>query len=94
MSGHHIVPLKTNLITLIVLLFLTAFTVFSATQWHFGGALNLILAMCIASVKAFIVFSWFMHLKYDNKLNRAIAVGGILFLGLFVGFAYVDLFYR
>ena len=94
MAGHHIVPLKTNIITLLALLVLTLLTVITATQVHLGGAGNLILAMFIAGCKAFIVFSWFMHLKYDTVANRVIAVCGLVFLGLFVGFAYVDLFYR
>jgi cytochrome c oxidase subunit 4 len=90
----HIVPLKTNLKTLIVLIILTALTVITAKYVHLGRNGNLILAMFIASVKATIVFGWFMHLKYDGLLNRVIAVCGIGFLFLFFIFAYIDLFYR
>ena len=94
MAGHHVVPLKTNIITLLALLILTALTVYTATQIHLGGKGNLILAMFIAGCKAFIVLGWFMHLKYDTVMNRAIAICGIFFLALFVGFAYIDAFYR
>jgi cytochrome c oxidase subunit 4 len=92
--SHHIVPLKINLTTLSVLVALTAITVITAKFVHLGGAGNLILAMAIASVKATIVLGWFMHLKYDGLMNRVIAVCALAFLALFVGFAYIDLFYR
>ena len=90
----HIVPLNTNLKTLAALVTLTLITVFTAKFVHLGGAGNLILAMFIASIKAGIVFSWFMHLKYDGLMNRVIALCGVAFLLLFVGFAYIDVFFR
>lgn len=94
MAGHHVVPLKTNIMTLLALLVLTALTVYTATQIHLGGKGNLILAMVIASCKAFIVLGWFMHLKYDGLLNRVVAVCGLAFLALFIGFSYLDIFSR
>jgi cytochrome c oxidase subunit 4 len=92
--AHHIVPLKTNITTLLVLIALTVITVITAKYVHLGGTGNLILAMAIACTKATVVFGWFMHLKYDGMMNRAFAIGGILFLLLFVGLSYVDLFFR
>lgn len=91
MAGHHVVPFSTNIKTLGALLVLTVLTVYTATQIHLGGAGNLILAMVIASCKAFIVLGWFMHLKYDSVMNRVIAVCGVAFLALFVGIAYLDI---
>lgn len=90
----HIVPLKTNLKTLAVLIFLTVATVVTAKTLHLGRSGNLILAMAIATVKASIVFGWFMHLKYDGMMNRVIAICGVGFLFLFFIFSYIDLFYR
>ena len=91
--AHHIVPMKTNLITLGVLVLLTLLTVITAKQVDLGDY-NLLLAMFIATVKVTVVLGWFMHLKYDGMLNRAIAVCGIFFLLLFFGFSYIDLFFR
>lgn len=91
--AHHIVPLKTNFITLIALIILTVLTVLTAKYVHIGD-MNLVLAMFIASVKVSIVLGWFMHLKYDGLMNRVIALTAIFFLLLFVGFAYIDLFFR
>lgn len=89
----HVVPLKTNLVTLVTLVILTVVTVLTAKYVDLGEY-NLLLAMFIASCKAFVVFNWFMHLKYDGMMNRAIALCGVAFLFLFVGFSYVDLFFR
>lgn len=92
--AHHIVPLKTNLTTLGILVVLTVVTVLTAKFVHLGGAGNLILAMFIASTKATVVLGWFMHLKYDGMMNRAIALSGMAFLFLFVGLSYLDIFFR
>jgi cytochrome c oxidase subunit 4 len=91
--AHHIVPLKTNLITLLSLVGLTIITVLTAKFVDLGDY-NLLLAMFIACIKASIVLGWFMHLKYDGMMNRTIALCGVGFLLLFVGFSYIDLFFR
>ncbi len=85
----HIVPLKTNLITLASLVTLTIFTVLTA-KFVDLGSYNLVLAMAIACTKAFIVFSWFMHLKYDGLMNRVIALCGGAFLALFLVISIID----
>ena len=51
------------------------------------GKLNLVVAVVIASIKASLVVTFFMHLKYDNKFNALILVVSLLFIGVF--FAYV-----
>jgi len=94
MAGHHIVPLKTNIITLLSLVVLTAVTVLTAKFIHLGDWGNLLLAMFIACCKATIVFGWFMHLKYEGLMNRTIALCGGAFLFLFILFAYLDIFFR
>ncbi len=91
--AHHIVELKTNVTTLLTLVVLTIITVLTAKYVDLGDY-NLVLAMFIATIKATVVLGWFMHLKYDGLMNRAIAVCGIFFLFLFVGFSYLDLFFR
>ena len=52
--AHHIVPLKTNLITLLSLVGLTIITVLTAKFVDLGDY-NLLLAMFIACIKASIV---------------------------------------
>jgi cytochrome c oxidase subunit 4 len=89
----HIVPTKTNLVTLSVLLVLTILTVFTAKFVDLGN-LNLALAMLIASVKAATVLLWFMHLKYDGMFNRVIVLSAFAFLFLMYGLSAADLFTR
>lgn len=92
MSGH-IVPLKTNLKTFGALVVLTIVTVYTA---HFVdlGWFNLPLAMIIASAKAIVVALWFMHLKYDTAVNRAIVVFALSFVALLFVFSAIDIFTR
>jgi cytochrome c oxidase subunit 4 len=79
---HHILPLQTYFNVFIALICLTVVTVLVA-QYDFG-ALNLLVAMIIAGVKATLVALIFMHLKYDNKIYAVIFVGALLFLAVFI----------
>jgi caa(3)-type oxidase subunit IV len=90
---HHITPLKTFLKVYASLIALTIFTVYTATQWNLGW-FNTPLAMIIATTKAAIVALWFMHLKYDTKLNRVVFLSAFFFLMLFFGLTAMDLFTR
>lgn len=87
-SGHHIVPMKTYTSVFIALLVLTAITVLVA-QFDFG-ALNGVIAMFVATIKASLVALFFMHLKYEEKANAACLIGAFLFLGLFLTLSALD----
>lgn len=84
-SGHdHAIPLKVYFNVLGALLVLTVITV-AAARVDFGQ-LNTIIALGIASVKAFLVLSYFMHLKYDDRTFWVIfgtAIFGLLVLYFF-----------
>jgi cytochrome c oxidase subunit 4 len=58
------------------------------------GAMNTVIAMLVATVKASFVLAFFMHLKYDNLLNRVIFGSGFFFLMLLIAFSAVDIFTR
>lgn len=90
---HHITPLNTFLKVYGALIALTVFTVYTATQWHLGW-LNTPLAMLIATIKVIIVMLWFMHLKYDTKLNKVTIFSAFFFLFVFFGLAALDVFTR
>lgn len=74
---------------LIALLILTIITV-AAAGVNFGP-LNVVIALGIASIKASLVALFFMHLRWEKKINAIIAVAGFLFLGLFLLFSALDL---
>jgi len=75
-------------ITLVVLLILTAITV-GASYINFGSG-NVVIALFIATVKGIIVALIFMHLLHDKPVNAVIAVAGVIFLGIFLLFDFLD----
>lgn len=91
MDAHaHIVPAKVYGIILGALLVLTAITV-AAAGIHFGSpAVNVVVALTIATVKASLVALYFMHLRYDKPLNAVIFVSGLFALGVFLMATFGD----
>lgn len=87
-SEHHIIPLQVYLKIFATLIFLTIITVW-VTRFDFG-AFNAVVAFLIASVKASLVLGYFMHLKYDNMMNRVIFISGVFFLIVLYFFCFVD----
>ncbi len=90
---HHITPIKTFLMVYASLIALTIITVLTALNLDIG-VLNTPLAMLIATIKVLIVMAWFMHLKYDNRLNRLTIASAFFFLLLFYGITAADVFTR
>lgn len=89
---HHIIPLPVYYQVIGALLVLTVITV-AAARVDFG-ALNTVIALAIASVKAGLVLAFFMHLKYDDRLY-AVAFGtGIFFLILLYFISWLDIYTR
>jgi len=91
-GSHHIIPIPVYVGVLVVLLIGTAITV-EVAQFDFG-AMNTVIAMLVATVKASFVLAFFMHLKYDNMLNRVIFGSGFFFLMLLIAFSVADIFTR
>ena len=83
-------PPRTFTITLLALVLLTFITV-AASYVNFGSdAVNVVIALTIATIKASLVAMIFMHLRWDKPVNGLIAVGGFLFLGIFLMFCVID----
>lgn len=89
---HHIISIGTYALVLIALFVGTVITV--AVSYVDLGKLNMVVAMGVASVKAFFVLAYFMHLKYDNMLNRVIFLSAFGFLALLFAFSMVDIITR
>ena len=88
-NSEHIIPVRTYLIIGATLLVLTAITVYTALEWHFGPW-NLVIAMIIAATKGSLVALYFMHLKYDNKFYATIFTLSLAFLAIFIGLTMFD----
>ena len=81
---------RNHIVTLLTLLVLTGITV-GASYIQFGsGAINIVIALTIATIKAIIVALFFMHLLHDKPVNAVIAVAGFVFLGIFLLFDFLD----
>ncbi len=88
----HIVPYKTQVIVLFVLLILTGITV-AVTRLEFG-ALNTLIAMLVAGIKATIVLAWYMHLKYEKRLLPMLVAGVVILFLLVLFVTFFDYSYR
>ncbi len=74
------------------LIFFTLLTV-GVASIHLGKA-NLAVAVIIASIKAALVCTFFMHLKDDNKFNSLILISAVTFIGVFFALTLNDVSYR
>ena len=89
---QHIASIKGNLIIFGALLLCTALTV-AAYKVRLGEA-NLFVAIFIAGIKATLVCTFFMHLKYEQRFNILFFLGSFLFVGVFVGYTLNDTDHR
>ena len=91
--GHHIVPLNILWGVFGGLVLLTILTVFTAKRVDLG-LLNLPLAIAIASTKAALVVTFFMALRWDNRVNVLIFSLGLIFVVVFLTFTLFDTSFR
>ena len=73
----------------LALIFLTFMTV-KVSYYDFGSA-NIIIAMLIATMKAGLVATFFMHLRHDSLFNTLAFLAAFLFLGIFILLTYDDI---
>lgn len=101
--GHVIIPKRTLIAVLAILMFFTGATVFAANaeglfakafETHIPGWVNVAVALSIAVVKSIVVAMYFMQLRYDNPMNSAIAIFTFFVLACFLGFTMIDLGFR
>jgi cytochrome c oxidase subunit 4 len=91
-SFHHIIPLKIYLAVAGALLVLTAVTV--GVSFIDLGGWNAVVAVFVAAIKATLVALFFMHLKYDKKINLIVFLTAILFLTIMLTFTFFDIISR
>jgi len=85
----HVTPVSLLAGVLGALLVLTVITVYTAGI-DLGAQYNLILALVIATVKAGLVVTYFMHLRWDKKLHALVFLSSVLFLILFLSMSLTD----
>ncbi|MDX1548253.1 MAG: cytochrome C oxidase subunit IV family protein [Rhodothermales bacterium] len=90
--GHHIIPKRLLYRVFGALVALTIFTVLTAQVDL--GILNVPLALAIALTKASLVLTFFMALKWDNRVNTLVVSIGSLFVVVFLVFTLFDTAFR
>lgn len=100
----HVHPLSFYISVFVALIALTVITVLTSYvdidafvrpgTPHGAGPINLTLAMLIASTKAGLVVTFFMHLKDDSRFNAIIFFIAVLFVGIFMFYTMADTNHR
>ena len=93
-GGHdhglaHTTPVSLLFGILGALLVLTVATV-AVTAVDLGSQGNLVVAMVIATIKAGLVVTFFMHLLWDKKFNLILFLTSVLFVILFLSMTAAD----
>jgi len=88
----HITEYKVLARVVLVLMFLTFFTI-TVTSFHLG-AFSVTVALLIAGVKAFMILTYFMHLKYENILLRILVALIFVLYAVIVLITFIDYAYR
>jgi cytochrome c oxidase subunit IV len=85
----HTMPVWMLVAVLGALMGLTVLTV-SVTSFDLGSQGNLIVAMVIATIKAALVVTFFMHLLWDKKFHLILFLTAVLFVVLFLSMSITD----
>lgn len=89
---HEPVPYRTFILIWAALLVLTVVTVVvSRIQL---GALNIWVALSIASFKSSLVVFIFMHLRQESRLFKLGIVTLLIIVATFIGLTFTDVLYR
>jgi cytochrome c oxidase subunit 4 len=89
---HKELSYRFLLMVLAALFALTALTVGASTINL--GALNVWIALLIATAKASLVLLFFMHLKYENMVLKLSFLATFGFLAIIIGFIFLDIAFR
>ncbi len=76
----------------LALLTLTVLTVW-ISRLDMGGY-RILAALTIACLKAGLVISFFMHMRYEGRLLRWLLFVALVTLAIFIGFTFFDVLYR
>jgi cytochrome c oxidase subunit IV len=88
----HIIPYRTLLSVLAVLIVLTLTSV-AITQIYLG-TLTVVLALLIAAFKSSFVLRIFMHLKFEKKMFSFAVIAVVLILIAVIVITFLDYLYR
>jgi cytochrome c oxidase subunit IV len=91
--AHKPISPPTYVAVYVVLLGLTALTVYIATQGHMG-VWEVPIALGIATAKTVLVGLFFMHLIHTGRLAWLVVAAGAVFLAIMIGLTWADYWTR
>ena len=89
---HEPVPYRVFIKVWAALLALTVITV-AVSRVHLG-ALNIWVALGVASLKSSLVIFVFMHLRQESKMFKICLLVMLTILAIFIGMTFFDVLYR
>ena len=89
---HEPVPYRTFILIWVALLILTGVTI-AVSRVHLG-ALNIWVALGVASIKSSLVIFVFMHLRQESRLFKVGLLVMLSILAIFIGLTFFDVLYR
>jgi cytochrome c oxidase subunit IV len=87
MSGH-IAPKSMYYLVFLALLVGTGLTVLAA--FYDMGAMNNVVMLAIASIKAMLVILFFMHVRWSSRLTWVVVASGFFWLLILFGLTMMD----
>jgi cytochrome c oxidase subunit 4 len=63
-------------------------------QAHLLAKYSVLAPLAIASAKAGLVLTYFMHLKYEGRFLKTMLLVAVSTLTVFIAFTFVDVWYR
>ncbi len=93
-STHHVTPFHVYVKVAAMLFALTFLTIGAHSIREHLQPFAALIAFSIATVKAYLVVAFFMHMKYETNINRAIFVSGFIFLALLFSICTLDIYTR
>ncbi len=93
-SVHHVTPFNVYVKVAATLFALTFLTIGAHSIREHLQPFAALIAFSIATVKAYLVVAFFMHMKYETNINRAIFISGFLFLALLFFICTLDIYTR
>ncbi len=91
-NNTHISSYQSHVKVLLSLLVLTMVTVL--LTWFDFGILTIAVTLLVASVKATIVLTWFMHLKFESAIIRGMVIGVFALFTLVLTITFIDYSFR
>ncbi|MFC2114997.1 cytochrome C oxidase subunit IV family protein [Bacteroidota bacterium] len=88
----HIVPYRIFILVLMALLVFTLISI-GVTSYNLGP-FTVLIALLLATAKTVLVLTYFMHLKYDEKMFAILAAAVLILIGVVIFITFLDYLFR